>query len=161
MMGAVALVEVMHDYLDVYDALLNLARRKQRILLHGRPAELEAVVRAEETLLGRLPSIDRRLGEAMHAFSPPGEDEPARLTAVLQNLNEPERSQVEAIGTRLRAVLEELRRIGAENVVLLRRALQFVQFTIRLVERATAEATYSATGDVAGYTREPVVDRRA
>ncbi|MFO7245930.1 MAG: flagellar protein FlgN [Thermaerobacter sp.] len=157
-----ALVEVLEGYCRVYEDLLSLARQKQDILLGGRPQDLEPVVRAEELLLARLGQLDSELEAAGRALAgKPGDAGtlPGRED-VLAGLDEDQRRQVEEVSTRLRSVLEELRRVVDENVSLLRGALQFVQFSISVLERGAAGVTYGAQGRLA-QGRSPVVDRRA
>ncbi|HEX6989796.1 MAG TPA: flagellar protein FlgN [Bacillota bacterium] len=155
-----ALAGVLEGYCRVYEDLLVLARRKRDILLGGRPQDLEPVVQAEEVLLGRLGGLERELADARRGMAGEPDAADAPLAAVLDQLEPAERQRVEALGSRLRSVIEDLRAVGEENVNLLRQALQFVEFSISLLERTTAGATYRASGRLA-HVRGPVVDHRA
>lgn len=153
-----ALAGVLEDYCRVYEDLLSLARRKREILLAGRPQDLEPVVQAEEALLSRLGRLDDALEEAQRAL--PGSRAGDGGSDPLAGLEPGRHQELEALVARLRSTLDELRQVAEENVSLLQGALQFVQFSIGLLERSSAGVTYAASGQVA-RGRAPLVDRRA
>ena len=132
-MGATRpLVSVLADCVQACEALLELARQKREVLLAGDADALATIVADEQVLLDRLARAERE----------------RRVTSARDPLPAGEREQVRNLEARLQQLLQELRRVGVENVALLQQALRYVQFSLRVLGQVTADVTYGIRGQV-------------
>lgn len=159
-MSTASLAAVLGQYVDLYERLLALAKRKQQLLVDGDTSALGPIIQVEEQLLQKLAVLDSERVSAVAALAG-SEDGSITLGQLLPGLPASDQEVISRRKERLVHLLDELRRVGSENSLLLNQALQVVQFTIRLFEKPPATAVYSASGALVNSRQLSVVDRRA
>ena len=145
------LLEALEETLALYRHMLELSETKKNVLVRGKPTELEAINREEESLLIQGKELEHRRAKATAvlvtawdlANDKPSLDELAAVAlpddAVrLQTLKQ------EFVGT-----LKELSRLNAVNAKLTEQALAFVNYNLNLLTRRQAEPTYAPAGAAA------------
>lgn len=142
------LLEALEETLALYRHMLELSETKKNVLVRGKPTELEAINREEESLLIQGKDLEHRRAKATAvlvtawdlANDKPSLDELAAVAlpddaARLQTLKQ------EFVGT-----LKELSRLNAVNAKLTEQALAFVNYNLNLLTRRQAENTYAPAG---------------
>ena len=145
------LLEALEETLALYRHMLELSETKKNVLVRGKPVELEAINREEESLLIQGKELEHRRAKATAvlvtawdlANDKPSLDELAAVAlpddAVrLQTLKQ------EFVGT-----LKELSRLNAVNAKLTEQALAFVNYNLNLLTRRQSENTYAPAGAAA------------
>ena len=145
------LIEALEETLALYRHMLELSETKKNVLVRGKPAELEAINREEESLLITGSELEHRRAKATAvlvtawdlANDKPSLDELAELAMP----DDGERLQ--ALKQEFTATLKERSRLNAVNAKLTEQALAFVNYTLNLLTRRQAEPTYAPAGAAA------------
>ena len=145
------LIEALEETLALYRHMLELSESKKNVLVRGKPAELEAINREEESLLIKGSELEHRRAKATAvrvtawdlANDKPSLDELAELAMP----DDGERLQ--ALKLEFTETLKELSRLNAVNAKLTEQALAFVNYNLNLLTRRQAEPTYAPAGAAA------------
>ena len=145
------LIEALEETLALYRHMLELSETKKNVLVRGKPVELEAINREEESLLIKGSELEHRRAKATAvlvtawdlANDKPSLDELASLAMP----DDGERLQ--ALKLEFTATLKELSRLNAVNAKLTEQALAFVNYNLNLLTRRQAEPTYAPAGAAA------------
>ena len=145
------LIEALEETLALYRHMLELSESKKNVLVRGKPAELEAINREEESLLIKGSELEHRRAKATAvlvtawdlANDKPSLDELAALAMP----DDGERLQ--ALKLEFTETLKELSRLNAVNAKLTEQALAFVNYNLNLLTRRQAEPTYAPAGAAA------------
>jgi len=154
---------LLEEQATVYAALLDLSRRKQRVLTQGGLDELSRITRAEEALLWQAGRLEERRtalhGELSRHFNlDPGAVDLQSLPARLDGA---ERERCSEVLDHLRTVSSELEATNEVNTRLIQQALSYVNFSLQALARlGGGGATYAPGAALAGQARS-LFDRRA
>lgn len=148
-----ALVSRLTDLLEqeagTYDALLELAERKQAALLGGEALALEPIIEGEQALLWRLGRLRDARGQVTRELGAelglPG-TEPS-LGDLAGAVPADDKAAFERAEAALAGVLERLARLNRTNAALIESALRYVDFSLQVLARARPEgAAYGSDG---------------
>lgn len=158
--------ELLEEQATIYGALLDLSRRKQRVLAQGSLDELERITRAEEALLWQAGRLEERRTSVQEELALDLHQEPgaASLAELLERLRDEERERCSGLCDRLREVSAELQAVNELNMRLIQQALSYVNFSLQALARlGGGQATYAATGGAGGddVRARRLFDRRA
>lgn len=137
------LIALNDELLEVYKALLSVARKKQGLLVNGSIKELESLISSEERLLWRAGKVEE---ERQSVLEGPG------LRASSGDLN-PKTQET------LAAVAEELIQINKANMDLVRQALQQVEVSLELARKITSPG-YGSDGKSEDSAGAKVVNKQ-
>jgi len=154
------MAELLEQQLEVYRRLLELGRRKQRVLMDGNVDELDAVVSAEALLIERASELESmRLSmqeKVAAALGLRGGD--VTLAQLVEASEGSEAERLYRTGMAVRDVLHELGRVNELNAQLLKQSLAFVRYSLRVMglEGGGYDRRGQPTSPVVSY-----VDQRA
>ena len=145
------LIEALEETLALYRYMLELSGNKKDVLVRGKPVELEAINREEESLLLQGKELEHRRAKATAvlvtawdmANAKPSLDE----LAAVATPDDGER--LHTLKQEFAATLKELSRLNAVNAKLTEQALAFVNYNLNLLTRRQAEPTYAPAGAAA------------
>ena len=142
------LIEALEETLVLYRYMLELSGNKKNILVRGKPVELEAINREEESLLLKGKELEHRRAKATAVLvTACGLTNDKPTLAELADVAEPETAaQLLTLKTEFAAVLKDLTRLNAVNAKLTEQALAFVNYNLNLLTRRQAEPTYAPVG---------------
>ncbi|MCL6450625.1 MAG: flagellar protein FlgN [Acetobacteraceae bacterium] len=150
MRAADRLARVLDEQVELYGALLELSRRKQRVLVEGGLQDLERLVEAEQALLWRAGKAEeRRLALQDELLGELGLPAGGRVTLsqLLQRLDGSTAERYREVAGRLKALVAELVALNAANTELVNQALAYVRFSLRSLARLGGEPpTYRPPG---------------
>ena len=145
------LIEALEETLALYRHMLELSEIKKNVLVRGKPAELEAINREEESLLIKGSELEHRRAKATAVLVTAWD-----LANAKPSLDELAAVALPDDGERLRTLkqefvttLTELSRLNAVNAKLTEQALAFVNYNLNLLTRRQAEPTYAPAGAAA------------
>ena len=151
------LASIMDDQAAVYETLVELSRRKQRVIVQGGSSEFEAILEGEQALVwqaGRLE--EQRLGLqhriADHLGLPLAE---TTMSRVLEGCDEPMAGRLKALQKRILGVLGELGRLNEVNTHLLKKSLSFINAAMEVLNRDQPSSTTYTPAGQSSTNREP------
>ena len=142
------LIAALTETLALYRHMLELSENKKDVLVRGKPVELEAINREEESLLLQGKELEHRRAKATAGLvTACGLANAAPTLDELADAAEPDDAeQLLTLKTAFAAVLKELTRLNAVNAKLTEQALAFVNYNLNLLTRRQAEPTYAPAG---------------
>lgn len=159
------LEQLLGEQLKIYEALVDLSRRKRELIIKGGTAEFERLLSGEQALLWQAGRLEERRFAIQQRLAESFDMQPGDLTLItlaarcgaeqgarLRNL---QKSLVDAIS--------ELGRLNEINTALLKKALSYVNAALgALAHKGPPAAAYGANGArvVGGETRR-VMNRQA
>lgn len=157
------LVTLLTEMAELYQAILELSRRKRDILIAVKPQDLEAVTKQEELLILQAGKLEAARGKLMQQLAAASGVSADGLT-----LNDAKKLAGPAIAEKLDKIAADFDRIMAElapvnqlNADLIQRALGFINYNINILTQSTAGPTYAPQGKNAPDAQiRKLVDRK-
>lgn len=142
------LVALLNHTLNVYQALLQLSRKKREILVEAKPQELEALTKQEERLIIEAGKLEKlRLSTIQELAASLGiAPEQAVLSTLIEHADSDTAAELQKISQQFSGLTGELTQLNALNEKLIRQSLEFVNYNINVLSQATAESTYAPKG---------------
>jgi len=152
--------QVLREEIDVYKCLLELSRKKKKLLLEKFSTDLIAIVSEEERLVTHLMTLEETRRAATTELTGQGE---ATLEQAAEKIDSADlKSDIWMLGTQMKDIAAEIRTTNEENQKLLEQALELTQYTIKLITRIPGGATYGPTGPAKPRTPiSALIDRKA
>lgn len=158
------LAELMDAQVVILDDLCELGRKKTGLLVDNDLAGLEAVVKAEQTLLWKLGRVEERRYRQQLLLAEATAPGTVRLSELVRAAPGPLRQRLAALQEHYGQSVAELGRLNETNRRLIEQALSFVDFTLELIAAARGSGqTYTPAGKRKQPTEkgQPVLDSRA
>ncbi|MFZ7101356.1 MAG: flagellar protein FlgN [Peptococcaceae bacterium] len=139
-----ALVNILKEQLIEYKTLLDIAEKKQQVLIGNDIKELDRLNKEEHTIIIHITKLENQRLEIVNRLSEVWgvETEFIALKEIAGKAQEPYKSELNIIFTELNEIVERLNKINHENSSLIEQALQIVHFTIDTLTRAEREVVY-------------------
>lgn len=141
-----AFIALMQEAATAVHTALTCACHLQRALVHFDAAQIELATQQLEQEFSTLADLDSRCKALLTAWLGISEEHGRHLTMqqLLQHLQAPERSVLEAICDQLSAELSELKRTLSLNRVLALRGRNSIRTTLELAQQANLHALNAA-----------------
>lgn len=129
---------ILHRHVELHTELLAQAENKRAAIIEGDLDLMETTLAAEQRLIGEVEREEARRVAIMEqardvlAIS----DEPIKLAMIVERLDEPAKSRIQAIHDRLKKVLDKLRYRHRQNGELLRVSIDHANAFLTLVAQA-------------------------
>lgn len=152
--------QTLDEELGIYQRLLSLAHNKKKLLLEKFSIEFQNIVTQEEGLVQRLLTLEQSRIEHIIAIAG---DKEVTLDAALENLSSADqKSDLWMLGSQLKDVMLEVKKVNDENQKLLEQALELTQYTIKLITKVPLDVTYGPGGkQQQKQMPHSLIDRRA
>ncbi len=157
------LVAILDQMVELYQAILDISRRKRELLIAVKPQELEALTKQEEALIlqvGKLEAARAKLAAQLAAAG--GVSADGLTLAALQQLAGPDiADRIGKIAADFERILAELAPVNKLNAELIQRALGFINYNINILTRSTTGPTYAPQGKNSAEAQvRKLVDRK-
>lgn len=149
-------VEAMEAQLRVLNDLLDIEQKKTEVLLEGKAADLEVLIKGEQVLIWQLARQEERRYSLQESLAPSLSHRPADLTVGrLVELAPVElKEKLEYLAEQYQAVCASLTARNEQNSDLIRGALSYFEFALHVLGgQPETSAVYKAA-------REPVSVRK-
>ena len=158
------LIDLLNQTLEIYQALLELSRKKRAILAKAKPQELEMLTKQEEVLIleaGKLENLRLKHMDELAAALGLSEEKKT-LAALINCADEETADELQAISEEFAQINEELLELNEINAKLIQQSLEFINYSINILSRSAVGPTYAAKGDTtpAGANRS-ILDAKA
>ncbi|NLY54037.1 MAG: flagellar protein FlgN [Firmicutes bacterium] len=137
---------------------VDLAERKQRALTTNRVAELEALLPEEEQLASELQALEFELtGIASQLAGKIG------VRTLEEVINSPACPRPAALGQLFEQMvirLASLQQLNGQNRLLIEQALQFIDYSLRVIVSSPEDPAYDAEGRTSQKAKPRLLDRK-
>ncbi|XER08374.1 hypothetical protein SRRS_39890 [Sporomusa rhizae] len=142
------LVILLNHTLQIYQALLQLSRKKREILVEAKPQELELLTKQEERFIIEAGKLEKlRLSTIQELAAALGiAPERAVLSELVEHADSDTAAELKKIGQQFSGLAGELTQLNELNEKLIQQSLEFVNYNINVLSQATAESTYAPKG---------------
>lgn len=148
------LVSAFEQEITEYGSLVELSKKKTPVIVKGDIEALEKLTEEEQDLTSKIKNIDNfriaKTKEMANVLNKKLEDMTLTNLIDLMESRPAEKQQLSDIKVRLNAVLSELRTINDQNAVLIKQALEMVEFDLTLF-RSLRQAPETANYDKRAY----------
>ncbi len=155
------LLNVLKEEEDKYHVLIDLAWEKKDVLIRADVDRLSKITEEEQTITGELHSLEGKRRAVISDMAVVLQKDQKELTVdkMLEILSRQpeEQAKLREVRDSLRATLDEMNRINGQNQMLLRQAMEMVEFDLTLfrsLRQAPETANYNRsaanTGDLLG-----------
>ena len=145
------LIEVLCQESGEYEGLLELSRKKTRIIAGADLEELQKITDDEQELVDRLNRLEKKRVEVTKDIANVlnRDVEEMKLSSLIEMLSArpAEQAQLAKAHDRLQSAVQCLRRVNEQNRELLEEALEMVEFEMNLLQAS------KAAPETANYTR--------
>ena len=157
-------VEVLEKEYHLYGTLLELSKKKMRIIADSDIAELEKMVEMEEQFIFELKSLEDKREDLVSDFARRYGISSKDVTVsylILQAKGEI-KAKLEQLQDGLYGIIEEQKQINQLNERLIKNNLDFINFSIGLITgRNQAGSIYSKTGETGVRQGHSLIDKKA
>lgn len=155
------LVHVLEGENEQYQKLVQLSKEKKQVIIKADVPSLEKIVDLEQDVASTIQNLDKRRRKVMQDMSvvlnKPEADFTVNTVIEMLGSQPEEQKRLENVKKQLKATLEEVRKINEQNQILLKQALDMVEFDLTLfrsMRTAPETANYNKnaynTGDLLG-----------
>lgn len=143
------LLKILDQEAEIYSSLLELSKNKTRIIVEGKVAELENIVKVEQSLVLQLGRLDARREDVVEKLAGELGTEPSKLnmTALLEKVGDNQAEELRKYQKHMTDIIKELKNANELNFKLIKNALDFIDFSINMLTgNNNAGNNYESTG---------------
>lgn len=142
-------IDILIEEYGYYNDLAELAKSKKDIIVAGKIAELDKIVKLEQNMIFNIGQLERKREDAISRLCKALDMNSAQITiSELARVLKPElKNSLEDIREKLQKVLSELKAANDVNGQLLEQSLEYIDYSINLVAGSGME-TGSLYGDI-------------
>lgn len=158
------LIEELSSELSIYKEFLALAEKKTGVLVKGDVKTLSEITGIEQNLVLKLGRIEeRRLNIVKRIAASSGKDiKDIGAEFFEKTLSSDELGRFKSVSCELKRVLSELKQKNSINEKLIRRALDYIRFSLEVITEAGKDVSvYDARGNNSGQGALRVIDKKA
>lgn len=154
------LVQVLENENAEYDKLVQLSEDKKQAIIKAEVPKLERIVDVEQDISSRIQNLDNHRRKVMHdmatVLNKPEEGFTlASIIEILQSQPEEQR-RLQNVKKQLKTTLEQVQKVNEQNQILLKQALDLVEFDLTLF-RSMRTAPETANYDKNAYNTGEVL----
>jgi flagellar biosynthesis/type III secretory pathway chaperone len=144
-----ALIDILTSEYGYYNDLAELAKSKKDIIIEGKVAELDKIVKLEQNMIFSVGQLERKREDTISKLSGKLDMNSAQITvSELIKVLKPElKNKLEDVQNKLQKVLSELKDANDVNGQLLEQSLEYIDYSINLIAGSGME-TGSLYGDI-------------
>ena len=144
-----AVIDILKKEHGYYADMLELSKSKKKIIVEGKVAELDKIVKLEQDMILNIGQLERKREEEVAKLS--GrlnlKSEQVTITELAKVLQPELKKRLEDIQNKLQETFSELKSINDVNGQLIEQSLEYIDYSINIVTGAGME-TGSLYGDI-------------
>ena len=143
------LINILSQENDIYDTLYKISNNKKELIIGGKVAELENIVKIEQSLVIKISKLDDKreniVGELCGLLGQKPED--ITISWLTARLGEMEASQLKACQEKMLKSISALKDNNELNSKLIKTSLEYIDFSINMMTSIDAVTnSYGSTG---------------
>ena len=134
-------IEILGKEYDYYKDMLELSKSKKKIIVEGKVAELDKIVKLEQNMIFNIGQLERKREEEVAKLCKALElnSNKVNISELMQVLQPEQKKRLENVQGRLLEVLSELKAVNDVNGQLLEQSLEYIDYSINLLAGAGME----------------------
>jgi len=130
-----AVIDILTDEYGYYKDLVELSKSKKDIIIEGKVAELDKIVKLEQNMIFNIGQLERKREEEVSKLCKALDIESTQVTITdLVNVLQPElKNRLEDIQSKLNETFSELKAVNDINGKLIEQSLEYIDYSINLV----------------------------
>jgi flagellar biosynthesis/type III secretory pathway chaperone len=153
------LISVLEHEYKVYEDILSLSKQKTDIIIEGRVAELDNIVKLEQALVIQISRIDDQREQILNEMLPDKKD--INMSELKKLANKEEKKRLEDYQTKLTDKINELRHTNQLNAKLIKNSLEYIEFSLNIMSNADVTSNnYGNAGDNSKKPRKNFFDMK-
>lgn len=143
------LLEILEKEANVYSDILDISKNKTNVVVEGKVAELESIVKLEQSLIMKLRKLEDHREKLIGSISAEIGAHPSKMTvSELANLLGSEQSErLKNAQNSLKGTIDRLQNTNELNSRLINNSLEYIEFSINLLTAAGAlNNSYGSNG---------------
>ena len=130
-----AIIEILKKEYDYYRDMLELSKSKKRIIVEGKVAELDKIVKLEQNMIVDIGQLERKREEEVVTLCKALgiKSEQVTITELSKVLQPELKNKLEDIREKLRETIEELKSVNDVNGQLIEQSLEYIDYSINLI----------------------------
>lgn len=129
-----AVIDILKNEHSYYKDMLELSKSKKKIIVEGKVAELDKIVKLEQNMIFNIGQLERKREEEVAKLCDALELKVAQITiSELSKLLQPElKKGLEDIQNKLQEVFSELKAVNDINGQLIEQSIEYIDYSINL-----------------------------
>lgn len=150
------LIKVLDQEAKAYDDILKISKNKTNIIVEGKVAELENLVKIEQTLVLQMSRIETMRENLVDKISAQLniKSKDVTISEILKQLKGEEADKLKACQTNMTKVLSDLKNTNEVNSKLIKNSLDFINFSINLMTSVDIGTNNYGTSGQANDTKK-------
>lgn len=130
-----SVIEILGNEYDYYKDMLELSKSKKKIIVEGKVAELDKMVKLEQNMIFNIGQLERKREETVARLCKDMELNSGitNISELMQVLQPEHKKQLEDMQLKLRGILSELKTINDINGQLIEQSLEYIDYSINLL----------------------------
>lgn len=128
-------IEILVNEYDYYRDMLEMSKSKKRIIVEGKVADLDKIVKLEQNMIFNIGQLEKKREEEVAKLCRSLELNRNRIniSELMQILQPEQKKELEDIQSKLRDILSELKSVNDINGQLIEQSLEYIDYSINLV----------------------------
>lgn len=139
------LIEILEEENRIYGDILDISRRKTNVIVDGKVNELDRLTGTEQQLVLAIGRLEEQREEIVREIA--GRmgisREKINVRAVMDGIGGEMKDELRRVTDHLFSTLEELKEVNDLNSQLIRKSLEYIDFSINLLAGSEFRALYS------------------
>lgn len=149
------LIDILEQEGRLYQDILELSRRKTDTIVEGKVKDLEQLTGIEQKMVMNAGQLERQREEIVRRLAADLEIQPERLnfSLVLDKTEGQLKQRFLDYREQIDSTLKELKQVNDLNSHLIKKSLEYIDFSINLISGSPSELTYDNSKDKNGKDR--------
>ena len=146
------IVAILENEIRIYREILALSNEKRQILVEGKAAELDQIVRTEQRLSSEVITLEKERDEIIQSAVLSGnisKDE-IIISKLSKKMDLESRRQINILVPQLAGILSELKTLNDINGELIKQSLEYIEYTVNIMSSTgtATNLTYGSNSEV-------------
>ncbi len=155
------LIKVLGQETELYSEILNITKNKTNTIVEGKVAELENMVKLEQSLLLKMGKLETLREQLLDKISAQIGVKPSELTLsqLYKHLDEQDVEALKKHQNKMTAIVSEVKNSNDLNSKLIKNSLDYINFSINLLtEMNSVNNSYGFDGNSSNSKKRNIFD---
>lgn len=154
------LVEILEEESKTYSQLLQIARKKKEIIVHGKVNDLEKLVKVEQACIIHVGKLENRredaINEVCRELGVSAED--ITISGLSEKVGKESSKKLEKNRQEILNTVKELKSENEINSKLIKNSLEYIDFSLNLMANLNSDGSYLKSGQVNEPGKRNIID---
>ena len=157
------LINILNDESRTYNDILKISKDKTNIIVAGKVAELESIVKSEQSLVFKVGNLEDKREQVVEKISKHMNIKITDLTIseLIKHVKDDKADYLKKYQEDISVTVKELKSINVLNSKLIKNSLDFINFSINLMTSVgSMNNSYGNLGQESGNKKRSLFDRK-